>query len=87
MHCCDFDPAAAADTEGFDLRRVVQHPDQRLSIYPRVGEWLRTHTGPNATVGTLEVGMVGFYSQRPMIDFAGLIQPETALQLGPDDEL
>ncbi|MBA3944452.1 MAG: DUF2029 domain-containing protein [Herpetosiphonaceae bacterium] len=66
-----------------DLPRAVQHPDKRLVIYRRVGEWLRLHTAPDAMVGTLEVGMIGFYSERTMIDFAGLIQPETALQLGP----
>jgi hypothetical protein len=32
-------------------------------------------------VGTLEVGIIGYYSQRPMLDFAGLIQPEVAQQL------
>ncbi len=69
--------------EGLDLRRAVQQPDTRLGIYRRVGEWLDLHTAPDAMVGTLEVGIIGFYSQRTMIDFAGLIQPETALQLGP----
>lgn len=35
----------------------------------------------SAEVGTLEVGIIGYYAQRPMIDFAGLIQPEVAAQL------
>jgi hypothetical protein len=30
----------------------------------------------------LEVGIIGYYARRPMIDFAGLIQPDIARQLG-----
>lgn len=54
-----------------------QPPDNRLDIYHRVGEWLEKHTPPNAHVATLEVGIIGYYAHRPMIDFAGLLQPET----------
>jgi hypothetical protein len=45
------------------------------------GEWMRDHTPPHASVGTLEVGLIGYYSQRRMIDFAGLIQPQVSNQL------
>jgi hypothetical protein len=27
--------------------------------------------------------MIGYYAQRPMLDFAGLLQPAVAQQLGP----
>jgi hypothetical protein len=56
-------------------------PDSRLTIYREVGTWLREHTPPDASVGTLEVGIIGYYAQRRMIDFAGLIQPQTAQQI------
>jgi len=65
----------------YDLGQLRQQPDNRLEIYLAVGEWLRDHTPPDASIGTLEVGMIGYYSQRRMIDFAGLIQPETSDQL------
>ena len=55
----------------------------RLPLYREVGEWLHTHTPPGASVGTLEVGVIGYYAQRRMIDFAGLLQPEIAQQLTP----
>jgi len=55
--------------------------DQRIPIYTQAGEWLRQNTAPDATVGTLEVGAIGYYSQRFMVDFAGLIQPDVARQL------
>lgn len=59
------------------------HPDARQAIYRSAGEWLREHTPPGARVGALEVGIVGYYAERPMVDFAGLIQPPVAAQLGP----
>ena len=57
--------------------------DKRLAIYQATGEWLRDNTPVGASVGTLEVGVIGFYAERPMIDFAGLLQPEVARQIGP----
>lgn len=57
--------------------------DQRLPIYIEVGQWLRANTPATASVGTLEVGIIGYHSQRRMIDFAGLIQPSTALRMEP----
>ena len=68
------------------LRQMLQRPyhqlfiDNRLVIYGVAGEWLRHHTPLNASIGTLEVGILGFYAQRRMIDFAGLIQPEVSDQ-------
>jgi hypothetical protein len=54
--------------------------DNRLLIYRSVGEWLAENTLADTTVGALEVGIIGYYARRPMIDFAGLIQPEVASQ-------
>ena len=31
-----------------------------------------------ASVGMLEIGIMGYYSQRRIIDFAGILQPEVA---------
>lgn len=60
------------------LSYYAQHLDRRLEVYREVGTWLRTQSPSDASVGALEVGIIGFYSDRRMIDFAGLIQPETA---------
>jgi hypothetical protein len=67
--------------QAYELGKLRLRPDNRLVIYEVVGEWLRAQTPPDASVGTLEVGIIGFYSQRRMIDFAGLIQPEVSNQL------
>ncbi|MEJ2710441.1 MAG: glycosyltransferase family 87 protein [Anaerolineales bacterium] len=63
------------------LANLRQHPDTRLAAYRAVGVWLNEHTPPDASVGTLEVGIIGYYARRPMVDFAGLLQPRVAGQL------
>ncbi len=59
---------------------AAQIPQQRpwLEIYITVGKWLDANTPLSATVGAEEVGLLGYYSNRRIIDFAGLIQPEVA---------
>jgi hypothetical protein len=55
-------------------------PQQRpwLEIYAEAGRWLKANTAQHASVGATEVGIIGYHSQRRMIDFAGLIQPDVA---------
>jgi hypothetical protein len=65
------------------VRYFIEHPDARLRSYQAAGEWLRAQTSPESSVGALEVGVIGYYAQRRMIDFAGLLQPEVALRLAP----
>ncbi len=50
--------------------------DSRYPIYRRAGIWLNKNTPLDASVGVLEVGMIGYFSDRFIVDFAGLIQPE-----------
>ena len=64
-----------------DFWRSRNLTDERIPVYTQVGEWLRLHTPNNASVGALEVGVIGYFSQRRMIDFAGLIEPDIARQL------
>lgn len=65
---------------GDALRYQLANPDARLAVYRSAGEWLAANTAPDDTVGMLEVGVIGFYSRRPIVDFAGLIQPDVAAQ-------
>ncbi|WP_376791084.1 hypothetical protein [Thermoflexus sp.] len=67
--------------QGRDLWGLAHHPDPRARIYRDVGLWLAENTPPEASVGTLEVGIIGYYARRRMVDFAGLIQPDVALQM------
>ena len=67
--------------QGRGLWWLHYHPDQRARIYEAVGLWLAENSPPDATVGTLEVGIIGYYADRRIIDFAGLIQPDVTQQL------
>ena len=58
-----------------------QQPDNRYPVYRAVGQWLRSNTRTDQSVGALEVGIIGYYGGRPMVDFAGLIQPQLAARL------
>ena len=53
--------------------------------YRETGLWLRDHTPPEATVGVAEVGQIGFYAERRMTDYLGLLQPEVAAALARGD--
>ena len=57
------------------------HPDPRAHIYRAVGLWLADNSPPDANIGALEVGIIGYYARRQMIDFSGLIQPDVAQRL------
>ena len=60
-------------------------PNTSGALYRQVGEWLRNNTPPTASVGVMEVGVIGFYAERRMIDYLGLLQPEVAAALGRRD--
>lgn len=62
---------------------LKQNPDQRLRFYRSIGEWIEDNTKPEASIGVLEVGIIGYYGDRRMIDFSGLIQPSIAEHLTP----
>jgi len=60
---------------------MYRNPDRRTAMYQAIGEWLESNTESWDRIGALEVGIIGFFAQRPMVDFAGLIQPQVADQL------
>ncbi len=39
-------------------------------------KWLREHTLPEALVAAHDIGAIGYYAERPLIDLAGLVTPE-----------
>jgi hypothetical protein len=67
-----------------DLLEMRMNADTRFRVYRAVGKWLQANTSTSAKVGALEVGIIGYYANRPMVDFAGLIQPDVAEQLTAD---
>src|SRR5690606_20531935 len=63
----------------------VMLPIVDWQVYQDVGEWLDRETPPDATVGVAEVGQVGFYADRWMTDYLGLLQPDVADMLERGD--
>jgi hypothetical protein len=53
-------------------------PEAKTAIYREVGLWLAANTPQSADVGVTEVGVMGYYSQRTMVDFLGLLRPPVA---------
>jgi hypothetical protein len=67
-----------------NLRGMIgwyRYPDARLPIYRRIGQWINANLPDSASVGTLEIGILGYYSQRRIVDFAGLVQPQVHEQM------
>jgi hypothetical protein len=65
-----------------DLWRLSNTPDSRAGEYRNVATWINENTSPDALIGSLEVGIIGYYADRRMVDFAGLIRPEVIQKLG-----
>ncbi len=66
------------------VRQMRRQSDPRYRAYRAVGLWLRENTPPDASVGMLEAGIIGYYARRPVVGFAGLLQPEVAARMRPD---
>jgi hypothetical protein len=73
------------DVAFLDGRGIEMLPTVDWDIYYRTGTWLRENTPPEATVGVAEVGQLGYYAERPMVGYLGLIQPEIADALSRRD--
>jgi hypothetical protein len=67
--------------QGGNLWQIRLNPDNRYGVYKAIGLWLTSNTNPGDTVGALEVGIIGYFAQNRMVDFAGLLQPQIATQL------
>ena len=49
--------------------------------YVAAGRWLAQHTPPETTVASIEIGIVGFWSQRSILDTMGLVSPAMSRHL------
>jgi hypothetical protein len=64
----------ARDAEKFHEYKILQQNEVGLRM--EVGKWLQKNTPQNATVAMEAIGYQGYYSDRLVIDMAGLISPE-----------
>ena len=54
-------------------------------FFRTIGEWFQENTPPNATVAVMDVGIIGFFADRAMIDFMGILQSDVAQAVGRND--
>ena len=59
----------------FEVRGAAQK-------YVDMGIWIREHTPEDASVAMVEIGTVGWYSQRPIVDILGLVSPYNSAFIG-----
>jgi hypothetical protein len=50
--------------------------------YKEIGLWLKEHTREDATIACVEIGHIGWYSRRYIIDILGLVNPHNAKFIG-----
>ncbi len=49
--------------------------DARAPTYRAVAAWLSAHAAPGHTVAFAEIGYLGYFSEQPVVDLAGLTSP------------
>lgn len=54
----------------------------RFYTYRSVGEYLRTVSDRSDTIGCWEIGIIGYYSDRPILDLVGITSP-AVMENGP----
>ncbi len=56
-------------------KAVRTDQDHREATYLRLGEWFATHLPSGETVGSAEIGALGYGYPGPILDFTGLVSP------------
>ncbi|MCX6992410.1 MAG: hypothetical protein NT011_04620 [Kiritimatiellaeota bacterium] len=74
---------------GVGAQSVIQSmwapPSPAQRLYTRAGLWLRANSAPAASVGFFEIGFVGYYSDRRMVDPVGLVNPDVVPHVARGD--
>jgi len=76
-------PVAIATKTTVDFAKQPIAPVQRL--YTNAGLWLRDNTPLAATVGYFEIGFVGYYSDRYIVDAVGLVNRDVSEHVARGD--
>jgi hypothetical protein len=62
-------------------------PSGRLIAYKQAAEWLRQSAQPEDSVAYVEIGVLGYYSDRPVEDLMGLVTPRVLPYVARNDVL
>jgi hypothetical protein len=50
-------------------------PVPRMLSYRRGAEWIKAHSSAGDAIAYVEIGVIGYYSERPILDLMGLVTP------------
>lgn len=59
--------------------------DSRAQSYVVLSNWFNENTDPSDSIGSIEIGYLGYYTQNQIIDLAGLIIPEIVPHISEGD--
>jgi hypothetical protein len=56
-------------------RLYLANVEHLQKVHRAAAQWARDNTSPQARIASLDIGMLGYYSQRYVIDLGGLLDP------------
>lgn len=68
-------------------RELLGRDGWRSTGYAEVGRWMAAHSAPEAAVSATEIGYLGYYSQRRVVDLVGLVTPANVPFVRESDQL
>jgi hypothetical protein len=72
---------------GYSLSVARAYPQPVERAYRDLGRWFRTNTPARASIGYLEIGILGYHAERTLIDPLGLVNPDVAPHVAQRDFL
>lgn len=67
-------------------KAIVQaNPNWKAQVYPTAGRWIAQNTNTSARLATIDIGHLGYWSGRQIIDIVGLAQPDVAPHIAQGD--
>lgn len=64
---------------------VRANPNWKAQVYPTTGRWIAQNTSTTANLATIDIGHLGYWSGRQIIDIVGLAQPDVAPHIAQGD--
>ena len=58
------------------------HFENTIHPYARIGYWLKTNLPSNTSVAMVEIGIVGYFSEKYIVDILGLVTPFNGRYIG-----
>ncbi len=64
---------------------VAHNPDWKTAVYPDTARWIAENTNTSANFATIDIGHLGYWSGRHVIDIVGLAQTDVAPYIAQGD--